>query len=248
MSEFHDQFARALKTGDSAALAAFTEGSPETKFKVYRNNVVKGAADTLGDAYPVIKRLVGEEFFHGMARAYWAKHPPASRTLTLFGEHFSDFIDQFEPAAQLIYLPDVARMERAWLEAHHAPDAKPLALADVKSLPPQKLAAIAPGLHPSVHLIASELPAFSIWKTNREDLQVKKVSLESGAETALFHRPQMEVRYRRLSPAEILFLTRIKAGQTFETASSAVSDHFPGADPVPVFIALLKEGVFNGLE
>lgn len=248
MSEFHDQFARALKTGNAAALAAFTEGSPDTRFKVYRNNVVKGAADTLGDAYPVIKRLVGEKFFQGMARAYWAQHPPTSRTFTLFGEHFADFIEQFAPAAALVYLPDVARMERAWLEAHHSPDARPLKLADVKGLPPNDLAAIAPGLHPSVCLIASDLPAFSIWKTNREDADVKKVSLEAGGETALIHRPQMDVRYRRLSPAEIVFLERIQAGLSFEAAFNAVSDHFPGAEPAPVFIALLKEGVFKGLD
>ena len=104
-----------------------------------------------------------------------------------------------------------------------------------------------PGLTASVRLVSSDLPAFSIWKTNREDLEVKKVSLESGGEVALLHRPQMEVRYRRLSPAELVFLEVISAGRTFEAASSAVADQFPGAEPAPIFIALLKEGVFKGL-
>jgi hypothetical protein len=246
MAEFHDAFARALKSGDTSALAAFTDGAPETKFKVYRNNVVKGAADTLGDAYPVIKRLVGESFFQGMARAYWAAHPPAGRTLTLYGEGFADFIEAFEPARPLVYLADVARIERAWLEAHHASDAMPLKLADVKGLSPGDLAGMAPGLHPSVRTLASDLPAFSIWRTNREDPTVRKISLEAGGEMTLLHRPQMEVRYRRLSPADALFLARIGAGQSFEAASSAVADSFPGVEPAPLFIALLKEGVFKG--
>jgi len=247
MAEFHDAFAKALKSGDASALAKFTDGAPDTKFKVYRNNVVKGAADTLGDAYPVIKRLVGEQFFQGMARAFWAAHPPTDRTLTLYGEGFADFIEIFEPARPLAYLADVARIERAWLEAHHAPDGMPLKLADVKGLPPQELAAIAPGLHPSVGMLASEFPAFSIWRTNREDETVKKVSLNAGSEMTLVHRPQMEVRYRRLSPADALFISRINAGQNFETASNAVADSFPGVEPAPLFIALLKEGIFNGV-
>lgn len=246
MSDFHDEFAKAIRTGDASAIKAFTHGSAATKFKVYRNNVVKGAADTLGDAYPAIKRLVGEKFFQGMAREFWSAHPPVERTLTLYGVGFADFIAQFEPAQSLVYLADVARLDRAWLEAHHAPDALPLGLTDIQQLPAADLAATAPGLHPSVRFFASDWPAFSIWRTNRYDTDVKKISLENGAETALIHRPGMEVRSRRLTPAEALFLDRISSGRSFEIASNAVTDHFPGVEPAPVFIALLKEGVFNG--
>lgn len=248
MAEFHDAFARALKSGDPSALSAFTEGAPDTRFKVYRNNVVKGAADTLGDAYPVIKRLVGEQFFQGMARAYWAAQPPSDRTLTLYGEGFADFIEIFEPALPLVYLADVARIERAWLEAHHSPDARPLKLADVKGLPSHELTGMAPGLHPSVRTLASDYPAFSIWRTNREDETVQKISLEAGGEMTLVHRPQMNVRYRRLTPADALFISRISVGQSFGTASNAVSDSFPGVEPAPLFVALLKEGIFKGQE
>jgi len=248
MAEFHDVFARAVKSGDASTLAAFTEGEPATKFKVYRNNVVKGAADTLGDAYPAIKRLVGEQFFQGMARAFWAAHPPSGRTLTLYGDGFADFIEMFEPARPLVYLADVARIERAWLEAHHSPDATPLKLADVKGLTPDELSTMAPGLHPSVRTLASDCPAFTIWRTNREDETVRKISLDAGGEIALVHRPHMEVRYRRLSPAEALFISRIGAGQNFAAASNAVADSFPGVEPAPLFIALLKQGIFMGTE
>lgn len=248
MSDFHSAFARALRSGDAGALTAFTEGPAETKFAVYRNNVVKGAADTLGDAYPAIKRLVGDAFFQGMARAFWADHPPQERTMTLYGKGFADFIERFEPARPLTYLADVARLDRAWLEAHHAPDATPLQLKAVQALPPSELAAIAPGLHPSVRIIESGLPAFSIWKTNREDETVARIALEAGGEIALIHRPAMEVIYRRLSPAEQVFLNAIAAGGTFEMAANAVADQFPGAEPAPVFIALIKQGVFNGFD
>jgi hypothetical protein len=248
MSDFHDEFSKAIRTGDASALEAFTHGPAATKFKVYRNNAVKGAADTLGDAYPAIKRLVGEKFFQGMAREFWAAHPPVERTLTLYGAGFADFIQQFEPAQSLVYLADVARLDRAWLEAHHAPDASPLRLTDIQHLPAEILAATAPGVHPSVRVLASDLPAFSIWRTNRYDTDVKKISLENGAETALIHRPGMEVQSRRLTPAEALFLDRISSRQSFETASNAVTDHFPGVEPAPVFIALLKEGVFNEIQ
>ncbi len=245
MPDFHAAFAAALKSGNSTGLHAFAAAPAGSRFRVYRNNVVKGASDTLGDAYPAVRRLVGEKFFRGMAQAFWQDHPPRSRTLTLYGEGFAAFIAGFEPARTLEYLPDVARLDRAWLEAHHSADATPLTPDTARQYAPDELAALAPGLHPSVRVLASDYPAFSIWRTNRDDETVEKVALTRGGETALVYRPGMEVRYRRLSPAEALFLKCMARGDSFETASTAIADHFPGVEPVPVFISLLKDGVFN---
>ena len=61
-----------------------------------------------------------------MARAYALAEPPRSPVLMDYGAGFADFIAGFAPAASLPYLPDVARIERAWREAYHAADAEPL--------------------------------------------------------------------------------------------------------------------------
>ena len=43
------------------------DGAPSARrFAVYRNNVVVGLIETLKDAYPVVHRLVGAEFFRAM--------------------------------------------------------------------------------------------------------------------------------------------------------------------------------------
>ncbi len=77
-------------------------------------------------AFPAVERIVGEEFFQAMARAYVLAEPPRSPVLMDYGTTFADFIAGFAPAASLPYLPDVARIERAWREAYHAEDAEPL--------------------------------------------------------------------------------------------------------------------------
>ena len=79
--------------------------------------------------YPVTRRLVGDEFFRAMARAYVAEEKPRSPVLIHYGADFPDFVARFEPAREIAYLADVARLENAWVEAYHAAEAAPLALA-----------------------------------------------------------------------------------------------------------------------
>ena len=55
------------------------DGQPSPRrFDVYRNNVVAGLIAALGEAYPVVLRLVGLEFFRAMAAAYVTRRPPQS--------------------------------------------------------------------------------------------------------------------------------------------------------------------------
>ena len=54
------------------------------------------------------------------------EQPPRSPLLAIYGDEFADFIAAFEPARELPYLADVARLEAARTRAYHAADATPL--------------------------------------------------------------------------------------------------------------------------
>ncbi len=86
--------------------------------------------DALRTKFPATERIVGEEFFRAMARVFVIAHPPRSKILHTYGDDFGDFIAAFEPAAELAYLADVARLEAARTRAYHAADATPLTPAD----------------------------------------------------------------------------------------------------------------------
>src|SRR5271156_5271913 len=100
-------FAAAL-TDPSAPAPAMTigrEGRADTRrFGVYRNNVAVGLIKSLEARYPVTRRLVGDDFFRGMAGAYVAVNKPESALLLLYAADFPDFVRGFEPAQDLDYL------------------------------------------------------------------------------------------------------------------------------------------------
>ena len=77
-------------------LRAHNGSDPAVRFAVYRNNVVTSLVDALADGFPVVRQLVGDEFFTAMARVHVARHPPRSAVLSDWGDAFAAFIDDFE--------------------------------------------------------------------------------------------------------------------------------------------------------
>ena len=69
-----------------------------------------------------MQRITGVEFFRAMARFHIRETPPASPLLFEYGRDFPAFIERYEYAQGMPWLADVARIERAWLDAYHAAD------------------------------------------------------------------------------------------------------------------------------
>jgi uncharacterized membrane protein YphA (DoxX/SURF4 family) len=150
------------------------------RFSVYRNNVVVGLIDVLKDAFPAVRRIVGDDFFKCLAHGYIVKEPPRSPILLEYGAGFPAFIAAFEPASPLPYLADVARLERSWTEAYHAPEAAPLDPASLTALAPDDFAGLAFTAHPSLRTVRSQFPALTIWRMNAGDGELKPVDLSAG--------------------------------------------------------------------
>ncbi|MGH6924733.1 MAG: HvfC/BufC family peptide modification chaperone [Propylenella sp.] len=194
------------------------------RFDVYRNNVTVSLVNALAEIYPATQRIVGEEFFRGMARMYVRATPPASPLLFGYGRDYPAFIDRFEHTRDLPWLGDVARIERAWLDAYHAADSAVLA--------PQALSAIDQGTlgearfvsHPATRIVRSRYPAVTIFTANRKDAPVGLIE-SSDAEDALVTRPELDVLVRWLPPGGAVFLSTLVAGSTLaEAAARAASD------------------------
>ena len=93
------------------------------RYNVYRNNVTVSLIDALAATYPAVQRITGVEFFRAMARFHVRAMPPTSPLLFEYGREFPAFIEGYEPAQDMPWLADTARIERAWLDAYHAADA-----------------------------------------------------------------------------------------------------------------------------
>lgn len=221
------------------------DGEPSARrFAVYRNNVVAGLTEALKDAFPAVCRIVGNDFFQAMAHAHVLSEPPISPILLDYGAGFPDFIARFEPAATLPYLPDVARIERAWIEAYHAREAPPLQASDFAAINADRLAEIHLAVHPSLRVVRSRLPALTIWRMNVGDGVPRPVDLEAGGEDALIVRPEAEVEARSMPPGGAEFVAALAAGLSVAEALKAALTADPRFDLSGNLAGLIEAGVF----
>jgi hypothetical protein len=238
--DMQDEFAEALLSATTPVPSSLKGASvrrANRRFAVYRNNVAVSLIEALGARFPVVKRLVGDEFFSAMAHAFVLREPPFSPLLIHYGETFAAFIAEFDEAKPLPYLADVARLEFARGVAYHAADVEPLSRVAFASLPAGRIGAVRLTLHPSVGIVASAYPVLSIWEVNQARA-VKPVS-HWGPEAALVARPFLEVETRRTGAGTASFLVALQEGSTIaeavEIATAAVPD-FNASDGLAVLI------------
>lgn len=191
---------------------------PVRRFSVYRNNVHVSLVEALAETFPVVARLVGEDFFQAMTRAFVADHLPRTPVLIDYGDGFPDFIATFAPAASLPYLAYVARLEWAWSRAYHAADRAPLSAAEIANVDPQRFPGAGFALHPSLQVVSSDWPVLDIWETNSNDAEVRPVDLSAGGDDVAVLRPDLKVELHRLAPGWRDMLVRLQAGASVGTA------------------------------
>lgn len=216
------------------------------RFNVYRNNVVMGLVSTLKDAYPVVMRLVGDEFFAAMALEYVRACPPDSPMMFDYGAGLADFIAAFEPARGLVYLPDVARIERAWVEAYHAAEADPLCATDLAAVGAEDCPQLCLTLHPSLRVVRSPYPVCAIWAMNVEGADPRPLDAGSGGEDVLILRPEAEVEVRVIPPGCAAFLAALGRGHSLVESTRLALIEESRFDPILSLPGLMESGAFIG--
>jgi hypothetical protein len=218
------------------------------RYDIHRNNVTASLIDALAAIYPAVERITGAEFFRTMARQHVRATPPASPLLFEYGRDFPHFIDGYAHTQELPWLGDVARIERAWLDAYHAADAEPLSLADLAAVDPAQLfdAVLVP--HPAARLVRSRYPALSIFVMNRQPAS-SGARLESDeAEDALVSRPEFDVTIRSLPPGGGNMLDALMNGQPLGAALAQAAEDSDAFDLPGHLHGIVEAGIFTHLQ
>ena len=240
-------FARALfEDALPAGLAPYPPEIARARFAVYRNNVASSLIKALEARFPVIERLVGEAFFKGVAHAFIRTHPPRSPVLMEYGEAFPAFLAAFPPAQGLPYLADVARIEYARGEAYRAADAEPVAPAALAEFAEADPAALCITLHPSLRLVASDHPAFTIWRMNQPSATPQRITAPQP-ETTLIARPHDAVITRAIAPGEAAFLAALQADPHFAQAAESTHARDCACEPGLALGRALSLGLVSAL-
>lgn len=185
--------------GDDAAVSGLLE-THQRRFKVYRTSVLETYRQALASIFPVTSRLVGEKFFSQAATLFAHKNESTSGDLNQYGDSFPAFLEAYQPAQDLVYLPDVARLEWRWHEAFHASNSQALDLGKLATVRPADYGRIIFDLQAGYRSLRTPYPVDRIWQVNQpEHADPELVHLDGEPRWLLIYRFDFEVRIANVS-------------------------------------------------
>ncbi len=195
---------------------------------VYRNNYRGNLHDALAGAYPVIRQLVGEQFFRQLARHYIEIHPSGSGNLHDYGTGMAKFLTGYIHTDQLAYLPDMARLEWAYHLAYFADDIAPFDVMRLAGVAPESYGELRWRLHPGCTQLISDYPISRIWQVHQQALPTHfEFDLGSGGESLLVYRYGLEVQMIMPLPGDYCWLERMRCGMTMGRATDETLVDYP---------------------
>jgi hypothetical protein len=216
------------------------------RYDVYRNNITVSLIDALAAIYPAVQRITGTDFFRAIARFHVRSSPPTSPLLFDYGRDFPAFIETYEHARPLPWLADVARIERAWLDAYHAADAVPLSPARLAAVAPERLGELVFTPHPAARIVRSQFSAVTIFAANRETSPVGRIDA-AIPEDALITRTELDVVVRHLPPGGAVFATSLMSSRPLGEAAALALDAAADFDIATNIAGLISAGAFTSI-
>ncbi len=217
------------------------------RLRIYRNNVLGNLTGALRLTFLAVERLVGADFFAAAAARFISAAPPASADLYEYGAAFPSFLATFEPAQNIAYLPDVARLEWAVSQALHAVYTPALTADALFDVPKQQQAGLRFAAHPSLSLLALTHPAKAIWEAVlTEDAGLRASSLaaidisSAGDVLAVLHGTD-GLALLQLSRTAYDFACALTHGQCLADALELV----PSEDAAPLLGGFIAHGFFG---
>jgi Putative DNA-binding domain len=212
---------------DSAVARALT---------IHRNTSARAVIDALGDNYPVVRQLVGEDAFAACAAQFVEAFPATDPRLCFYGERFGNFLASYSAFSELPYLPDIAALERLCTEALFAADA---AFFDGRAF---DLESPLP-LHPATRFARFESPAVAIWQAHQPGADTDAVgALQWEGCAALVTRTDV-IAVAVLDKPSAVFVEKCNENRPLGEAAGAALE--AGGDLSAIFAALILNGAFQ---
>jgi len=193
---------------------------PSRHLIIHKNNITAALVKALQETYPMVFKLIGEECFRMTAENYILQYPSTSSNMHDYGEYFSDFLAEYPPVHDLIYLPEVAEFEWICHALYFAAEQIPLDIQRLQSIPAGQLEKLHFALHPASRVIKFHYPILHIvdlcdGKTS------ESINLAEGGVNLLIIRRDLDIILVTLTSADYVFLNTLQDNHSLSIALKA---------------------------
>lgn len=205
-----------LGAADATPLIAGDAARQQLGLRIYVNAYRQRLLETLIDSYEKTHAVMGTAAFETAALAYIAEHPPTTRSLRWYGEHFDAHLAAGGPG-----FPgppawsELARLDWALRCAFDGPDAEVLDAGVLAALAPEAWATLRLVPVPTTQLLVFRHNTVAVWQALDDDevppdLQVADIEVDW-----LVWRKGLQPHFRSLHRAEAALLRAMLDGASF---------------------------------
>lgn len=221
-------------------------GLGDKRYAVYRNNVTVGLVRALEANFPVVRRLLGTEYFAGFARQFSQVHPPQSPLMFHYGSHFPVALAGETDLSAYPYLADVAHLEISWRESFHAADAPVLQADALAGLDGDTLMEVKFSPHPTLRLLHSDYAIADIFHANRETAAAATIT-PTQRQWVVVHRVGFDVHVEAVTFDAYTFVEALCAGNALGDAAEQAFGINPMFDLAAALALVLGGGYFQSM-
>lgn len=202
--------------------------SARDRLAIYGNAYFARLVECLSDAFPVLRKLVGEEAFTGFAFEYLQRYPSRSYTLARLGEHFADYLRETRPPSEKTeaaeggtvdwarFMIELAELEWTIADVFDGPGLERERAAEAPLLgevAPGRWADVRLRMNPALRLLAFRFPVNEYYTAARRNSE--RVPLPSAGDTYVaISRRDYVVRRHAIRRAQYVLLNALKEGAT----------------------------------
>ena len=223
----------ALREEAAGLLRGDAQRPADARLAVYAFAWFERLRSVLADDFAALARALGEPAFRELAAAYLRAHPPRRPSLREAGAQLPGFLARSPAAAELRrrhpFAPDLARLERALVEAFDAADAPALAPEALAALPPERWAELRFRFQPALQLLELAHPAARL-RTAHDRGEPLPAALEPSPTQVCVWRMQERVFHRALEPVEGEALGFALAGASFGRVCEGIAERLGDAE------------------
>jgi hypothetical protein len=217
------------------------------RFGVYRNNVTVGLVRAMEANFPVVRRLLGERYFEGFARAFVQSYPPRSPLMFLYGDAFCNVLAEDDDLSTYPYLPDIARLEQQVRVSYHEADAATISASELASIEEGDLMQAIFKPHPAMAVVSSAFAIHSIYSANRADVP-EQVEDPAEPQSVLVTRPKYEVVLNKITRGQLSFLQNLVSGHPLGAAAEVALASDEDFDLTSAISMMLMSGAFQSIQ
>jgi hypothetical protein len=225
LNAVQDLFQARLLAGDEAVRDHLTAGGPH--LDVYGHAYLARLREVMGEDFPAVHTLLGDDEFDRAVTAYLAAYPSIERSVRWLGRAFADWLRATAPWADLPVVGDMAAFEWGLGLAFDAPDADGLPGDALAAVPPEAWPVLVFDFHPALNtfVLTHDVADFQQAVIRENDPEAAPEAIPHGPETWAAWRDaeSLRVQFRPLSEDEASGLGLAREAKTFEDICNSLA-------------------------